>query len=429
MKKIVDKIYKQVNKKRIDWEQLEEYISGLGDEINAYDEGEDETILSELYSSHRHPGSVNVRLTELFIKHGFDVKANEGKNGESCLCALCWSSYDHYVLHVAELLFKAGARDRDGYVKDAADDETGVLSSISWKFGYWYTGEYDSANMFVAYYILAERALVGKKYSGIRAFRDCVGKTVSKVERIKEKGVRGDKVRTSYLLHCEDMHLVASDYVEFIINPYAREEAIEIEDVSDEYREIIGAKIRGLKYFNSSLAKLSLDNGYAMQIGDVCSNEDEGAWFRVASSEQGKLPPVGTTIESIKLWGQFKHAETSTYYRENTIVFNTEKCAYGLYAKGKGYMDASIRVERLDKALIADIEREIEVNNLVLKHVEYNGDAVKWVSCSCDEGIIYIVSKGWTDVAIFMSEFEIEPDEIRYVDFYTKGLKKIKPLS
>lgn len=44
------------------------------------------------------------------------------------------------------------------------------------------------------------------------------------------------------------------------------------------------------------------------------------------------------------------------------------------------------------------------------------------------EGIIYIVSEGWTDIAIFMSEFEIEPDEIRYIGFNTKGLKKIKLL-
>ena len=432
MKEIVDKIYKQVNKKEIDWEQLEEYISGLGDEINVYDEEEDESILSELYSSHSHPGSINIRLTEMFIKHGFDVNANEGKNGESCLCALCWSSYDHYILHVAELLFKAGARDRDGYEKGADDDdEGGVLSSIGWKFGYWNTGEYDSANMFVAYYILAERALAGKKYSGIRAFRDCEGKTVSKVERIKEKGVRGDKVRTSYLLHCEDMHLVASDYVEFIINPYAREEAVEIEDASNDFSDIIGAKICGLRYFNSSLAKLSFDNGFAILIGDVCSKatKEKGAWFRLASSNCSELPPIGTDIESIKLWGQIRHSETSTYYREDTIVLNTKQYAYGLYANGEGYLDAYIGVERMDKEVVVDVERAIEVNNIVLKHVEYNDETIKWVSCSCDEGIIYVVSEGFTDVAIFMSEFEVEPDNIRYVGFSPRGLKKIKPLS
>lgn len=116
--------------------------------------------------------------------------------------------------------------------------------------------------------------LAGKKYSGIRAFRDCVGKTVSQVERIKEKSLQGDQWRYSYLLRCEDMDLVAKDCVEFIINPYARETAIEIEDVSDEYREIIGAKIQGLRYFNSSLAKLNFDNGYAIQIGDACCGYD-----------------------------------------------------------------------------------------------------------------------------------------------------------
>ena len=92
-------------------------------------------------------------------------------------------------------------------------------------------------------------------------------------------------------------------------------------------------------------------------------------------------------------------------------------------------MNASVRVEQIDKELVVDMERKIEVNNLVLKHVEYSGNAIQWVCCSCDEGIIYIVSEGHADVAIFMSEFEIEPDEVKYVGFWTKGLKKIKPLS
>lgn len=427
MSEIGDKICEQVSQKEIDWEWIEGYVSGLGEKINAYDEKWNESILSELYLSHGHPGSVNLRLTEMFLKYGFDVKANEGKNGASCLCALCWSSYDRYVLHVAELLFDAGAGERERYAEEADDD--GVLSDIKWKLGYWYTGEYDSANMFVAYYFLADRALAGKEYSGIRAFRDCVGKTVSQVERIKEKSLQGDQWRYSYLLRCEDMDLVARDYIEFIINPYARETAVEIEDVSDEYREIIGAKVQGLRYFNSSLAKLNFDNGYAMQIGDARCGYDAKTWFRVTSSGKGKLPTAGTAIESIKLWGKIRHSEISTYYCENTIVLSTEKCAYGLYAKGNGYKDASIRVERLDKELLVDIERKIEENNLVLKHVEYHGDAIKWVSCSCEDGIIYIVPEGGTEVAIFMSEFEIQPNEIRDINSCTKGLKKIRGIN
>lgn len=135
---------------------------------------------------------------------------------------------------------------------------------------------------------------------------------------------------------------------------------------------------------------------------------------------------MGTAIESIKLWGKIRHSETSTYYRENTIVINTDECAYALYANGKGYVDAAILVERLDKELVDGIERETNEGNLILKHVEYSGEAIKWISCSCEDGIIYIVPDGHTDVAMFMSEFEIEPKDIRYVGFNAKGLKKIK---
>lgn len=396
----------------------------MGDEINAYDEKQEESVLSDLYYNY-HPGYVNVRLTELFIKHGFDVKANEGKNGESCLCALCWSSYDHYVLHVAELLFDAGARNRDGYKKDADEyDERGVLNSIEWKFGYWHTGNYDSANMFEAYYLLANRALKGKKYSGIRAFRDCIGKTVLKVERLKEKSRQGDTIRVSYLLHCEDMRLVANDYVEFIVNPYAYEEAIEIEDVSMEFEKIIGTKVRGLRYFNSSLARLSFDNEYALQVGDACNNKDSGSWFKITSCDRGKLPQEGTKIESIKLWGQITHAETVTCYSEDTIVLNTKEETYALYVYGKNYKDAYIRVEMLDKEIGNIIEREVEAYGIVLKHVEYRGHTIKWISCSCNEGFIYIVPDGSTDIAIFMSEFELGSDKIRN-NYADKSLKKI----
>ena len=431
MEKIVKNICDKLSKKQINWDDLETYVSGLGEKINVYDEDQDESILSEVYQSHGRAGNINLRLTEIFLKHGFDVKANAGKNGESCLCALCWSSYDHYILHVAEKLFDAGARDRDGYEKDKDDDEYGVLNSIGWKFGYWHTGSYDAANMFVAYYIMAQRALSGEKYSGIRAFRDCVGKTVSKVERIKEKGVRGEKIRTSYLFHCEDMHLVASDCVEFIVSPYARDEALEIEDVSDEYHDLIGAKVHGLRYFNSTLARIKFDNGFALLVGDTCSeaNKEGGAWFSLTTDKYNQLPAEGTAIESIKLWAEIKHSEDSTYYREHTVVLCTREYAFALYANGNGYEDASIRVEKMKRELVEDIERRIDVDHIVLKHVERSSEAVKWISLRCDEGFIYIVSEGYADVAIFMSEQEIEPSEVGRVGSYTPGLKKIKPLS
>ena len=42
--------------------------------------------------------------------------------------------------------------------------------------------------------------------------------------------------RISYLISFDEKQLVLSDYVEFMANPYAIEEAIEVEDVTEEFR-------------------------------------------------------------------------------------------------------------------------------------------------------------------------------------------------
>lgn len=77
VKNIVNKLCDELNKKNIDWNSLEGFVSSLGESINLYDD--EKTILSEAYMSHQKDGRVNIRLTEIFLKYGFDVRANDGK--------------------------------------------------------------------------------------------------------------------------------------------------------------------------------------------------------------------------------------------------------------------------------------------------------------------------------------------------------------
>jgi len=428
MKNIIDKIYRELNKKEIDWDGLAEYISVLGETINLYDDKTKESILSEAYMCHRKSGSVNKRLTDLFIKYGFDVSANDGKNGASCLRALCWSSYDKYVIHIAEKLLELGADSTLSCDEDDWDEAgKGVLNSISWKYGYWNTGEYDSANMFTAYYEMVERQQKGKEYKGIRAFRDSVGLVVNKVEKLEVLGDE-NRIRTWYLLHCGKQQLVINDYVELMVNPYAKEDVLQVEDVSDEFKQILGAKIKGVRYYNSSLAKLNFDNGYALQIGsDESSGISEyGAWVRVITSEIVKLPIEETAINSITLWGKCSHTGGSTFYEEDTVVLNTGEDSYVLYSHSIKYGKAVLRAERFSKELGENIHRSIAVHNAVLKHVEYCNEAIKWVCIQCDEGILYIVTNHFERAALFMSEIDMGADEVLSVGSFTKGLKKIK---
>ena len=426
MKNNIDKLDRILNKRVIDWNEVERVICNLGESINMYDRKKEESILSEMYTAHQKTGYVNKILTELFLKHGFDVSANGGGNGASCLRALCWSSYDKYILPIAEKLLDAGANSTLSVEEEDDSEIKGVLSSISWKLGYWNTGEYDSANIFAAYYEMVDRHQRGKQYRGIRAFRESVGEIVTKVEKIKVYNSESEE-RISYLFYCGEKHLIASDYIEFMVDPYVRDEAVEIEDVSNEFKCILGAKIKGLRYFNSSLAKLNFDNGISLLIGDNDSmgNSKMGAWFKLTKSGQTEMPDVGTAIESIKLWGSISHASNSTFYSENTIVLNMADRAYGLYSHSTKYGEANVRVEGFEKPLVAGLHRCIEIHNPILQHIEYLDKAIKYISITCDEGVLYIVTNHFTEVAMFLSEYEIEKGEVLEIDSFTNGLKKI----
>ena len=185
-----------LSKKTVDWDKVETVIKSLGTHINdLYNSSfpDDGTILSELYiDSHSYKrGEILVELTKLFLKYGYDVHANNDLNGALCLHELCWASYDKYVLHAAELLLNAGA---NTHINIDDDYEDGILNSISWKLGYWNIEEYESANMFGAYYQMVQAEQAGEDYRGIRDVSDCLDMTVTKVECFNIPNVENDKV-------------------------------------------------------------------------------------------------------------------------------------------------------------------------------------------------------------------------------------------
>lgn len=94
----------------IDWDAFDSVLKGLED-INAYDEHDEETILSEFMMDGEFykRGSILADVVRHFLACGYDVSANDGLNGGLALHSLCWSSYDHYVLEAAKVLMNAGA--------------------------------------------------------------------------------------------------------------------------------------------------------------------------------------------------------------------------------------------------------------------------------------------------------------------------------
>lgn len=118
---------------------------------------------------------------------------------------------------------------------------------------------------------MAERALAGKRYQGIRSFGDCVGKTVIRVEWLKAKDEKQShpfSFSEAIVFWCEDLPLVVSNYIEFIVNPYYMESGLECVDINEEFRTIIGKKIGGLQYQTANYARISFENGNTVLFGN-----------------------------------------------------------------------------------------------------------------------------------------------------------------
>ncbi len=230
-------------------------MQSLGSDINNLIDDEN-TILSDLMLGLGR-GDKAVKLVRLFLDNGFDVNANGGFNGFSCMYELCWSFYDYRVLHVAEMFIDAGTDCSHLHKYDEDDEAEGILDAISFKCCAWMTGDYDNANIYEAYYLMVERAGQGQEYRGIRAFDDAKGLGVTKVERIRKKdeALDDDDIGGGLILWCDKTPLVISSSVDCMINPYILEN-VKTEDVSDNYAEIIGKTVKSLLYKSSSCARL-----------------------------------------------------------------------------------------------------------------------------------------------------------------------------
>lgn len=422
MKKYVDKIYDALKGRKVDWDNVEAIVKSIGNDINQCD-GE-ETILSELYNYNSRDGRVNKKLTEIFLKHGFDVRGNNGLNGASCLSALCWSSYDQYILETAELILHDKPNSERYILDNVAEDGIDVLGDIEMKMGYWMTGEYDSANMFIAYYQMIQRAQQEKDYLGIRAFRNIVGKCVTKVEKAMVCDQEKEEYREVYLLHCSEKILIADSRVEFYVNPYIKENVISIDDVSQEFAEVIGSKVRGLRYMNNSLAKLSFDNEKAILVGNSGNNVTQ---FQIVSAKLDNPLRTGMEIQNIKLWGSLYYAESVRCFKEHTIVFETMCGTYGLYDHETDYGEGVVRLEKFKKEMTQGVRRKLKLQNLVIQHIEYNGSAIKWMVLACDEGFLYIVATGFAELAMFLCPTLLEFEEVPRAMYgvQTQGYKKM----
>ncbi|MBQ2412516.1 MAG: hypothetical protein II313_03725, partial [Anaerotignum sp.] len=316
-----------------------------------------------------------------------------GINGAVCLHALCWSSFDHHILHTAELLLNAGA---DPSIDMGGCDEgvEGILNSISWRSGDWMTGDYDTANIFEAYYLMAERALKGKIYQGIRSFRDCVGKTVTRVEQLKakdEQQIHPCSFSEFIVFWCEDMPLVVSNYIEFMANPYYRENGLECMDISEEFQSIIGQRVRGLRYQTANYARMSFENGESILFGnDIWMGERRKPVGKYLIGKTEQRWEKDDQIRKLMFTSGVTHSDEFRVYHYNDVYIKANQKLYRMYSKGRSYKEHTLITEEIPCFWGEKLSRTIDMQDFTVEEAWYEGNALQWIQLKSGEEYLFL---------------------------------------
>lgn len=257
----------------IDWDAFDSVLKGLED-IDAYDEHDEETILSEFIMDGEFykRGFILADVVRHFLACGYDVSANDGLNGGLALHSLCWSSYDHYVLEAAKVLMNAGAPVKYRTSGDDPNEEPEcLLGSIGWKIsGAWMVDkDYAWANILEAYYAMTEANIAGKDYNAIDNYFACIGKPLTAVSAINVGGKPAlyDEGAVSVyseplILWFENKPLVVSCYTDFVVNPvYADDKKNDLADVTTAFSSLIGTTLKEVQYIGATICYFEFSNG------------------------------------------------------------------------------------------------------------------------------------------------------------------------
>ena len=400
----------------INWDAFDEILKGL-ENINICDGDFEETILSAyiLDGNLYKRGAVLAEAVRHFLSCGYDVSANDGLNGYLALEALCWSSFDGYILEAGKQLMNAG-------VSAECDDTDSLLECIGGKIsGAWAVDrDYEYANALEAYYTMTEAFVAGKDYNSVDHYQACIGRPLTSVfaaDLGQGPALHRDGDASVYseplVMWFEDKPLVVNCYTELTVNPiYANEKKDSLCDVTEELGSLVGATLEKVQYIDDITCYLEFCNGKRLFF----SSRDTGKGKRVGTFgilSADKEPDVEQiNVKYICALKGCSFADDSTKYSEKSIALFCDDGAYLLYLLpetdgrhrlglcrcSEGMLDEHTRLYPLvrpGKAVwIYD-----EQNNLLAVRLDFS------------EGHLYIVANEHYEIEVCLSDELFDPTD------------------
>lgn len=419
-----------------DWEAFDAVLNRLED-INVYDEQYEETILSELILSgdFYHHGAILTDIVRHFLACGYDVSANEGRNGGLALRALCWSSYDQHILKAAKVLLNAGApviyRSQDD---DPGEEPEGLLGVINWKIsGAWMADkDFAFANILEAYYAMAETNLAGKEPNSIDSYFACIGRSLTSVSAIKIGGdpaLRAEGDISVYseplIIWFEDKPLVVSCYTDFVVNPvYANEKKDHLADVTAVFSSLVGATLQEVQYIGTTICYFEFSNGKRLFF----ASRDIGDGKRIGTfdirSDSGKVNIEQLRIRSFCAIKGCSFSSTVTEYREDAIALFCDDAAYLLYLRPGAEDRPHLDLCPCSRALLAEYTRQYPLLHPVKTTGLYKQNDLFAVRLDFPEGYLYMAATEHYNIEIQLSDKLYDPLEHSFLPY--KGGKHME---
>ncbi len=413
----VEALCKIANREPIDWEAFDNVLSQIED-INQWDDRADETILSDFFKSvdALHNGQKLVHATRCFLAHGYDVKANEGRNGGLALSSLSWSSYDRYVLDVAKLLMDAGAPLDYPPYEDDDDDECGVFGSIGWRIsGAWGPDkDYDTANIFEAYYAIANAYKDGKDYRSISSFLDCVGAQLTHISAVKSEDDRCIEQEgivyvfpEALILWFDNRPLVISHYLDMVVNPlYAHEH--DLVNIDDKMSSLIGATLTDIVYWDSITGYLTFDNGQRLIFSNRNTQDNNRHGMCAVGRAEEYVAMDEIDIEYVCFPNGWGYADYVTGYEHEAVAVFDKEHGYLVRSVAKENNRPFLQTIMFDKALLGRYgQRVVMAKPQEIVCYRDDGKTIA-VKMACGSEFFYLCATQY-DIEIRLSDEEYVP--------------------
>ena len=411
-----------IKKEPIDWSAFDRALSEEED-INQYDKLVEETLLSEIlreFYFHRN-GYLMPEVARRFLKNGYDVKANDGRNGGVALSALCWSSYDRYVLDTAKVLLDAGAPVRYGDADEGTDDDgygiesDDAMESISIKLsGAWVVDkDYVWASIMEAYYTIANAAEAGKDYSAIDCNLICVGDQLTGVSAVVSESkttLKHDGEITmfsdSLVFWFGERPLVLNKYVESVVDPvFVADHKGAICPADSHFEQIIGSKLVRLQYVDSNTCFLDFDNEVRLLLTNIyVEGPDRMGLFAFFKAETVEIEQLA--IESI--WRRDPHAKSGD--EEESMVLVADDQPYLLFPVwGEDRITGRIETIPCSKAFLRDVDQQLRVEKPNAVRAFRSHGNITALRFECGKENLYLKLSCYHKMEIALSDVRIYP--------------------